>query len=170
MSRGKKKKSPKISIHIKITGSLATRNGVRTNYRLSIEPEKTFAFVLAKLRHIMNTALDPAEALYMFIGKRQTMPRLSATVGSYNNPNIQAVVTSENTFGAWSRMYVRSSIEKLHENGFIASVVYSYYGLTEFSESHFCDSLEKARHWILLQRTGGCLVEKNIDKSDKSYT
>lgn len=63
-------------------------------------------------------------------------------------------------------MYVRSSIEQLTEYGYIASIVYSYYGLTHFTESQYCQSLEQARHWILKQRTAGVLVEKSSKKSD----
>ena len=69
-----------------------------------------------------------------------------------------------------SRMYVRSSIEQLTEHGYIATIVYSFYGITHFSESQYCASLADARNWILHERCAGVLVETDGTKNKYTYT
>ena len=67
---------------------------------------------------------------------------------------------------AWSRMYVRSAIQK--KNGlFISTVTLSYFGIQHWNEYEIFTTQHDAELWILKQRTGGTLVYDLEEKNEK---
>lgn len=153
----RKKVFRKVVVKVKITGKLCTRNGVRTNYHLCLPAAALWGHVMAKLRKIIK--LDESEALYLFINN--TIPAMSVCIGSYNLPQISCEVTAESTFGAMGKMFQRCEI-KSQGTFFVATITYSYYYLTEFTEKKFCETLQDARNWILKERTHKLLVENDV--------
>jgi hypothetical protein len=61
----------------------------------------------------------------------------------------------------WSRMYVKSNIQK-KKDLFIATISWSYYGFLHYDDLEIFDSMEDAKHWILEQRTNGSLTFSNL--------
>ena len=87
----------RVALHIKVIGTLASKNGIRERYKFNLPSNTTWAYVIAKFRHMIK--LLPCEAIYIFIGKKQEMPRMLDTVGKYNKPNIRCSILAESTFG-----------------------------------------------------------------------
>lgn len=62
-------------------------------------------------------------------------------------------------------MYIRSEIT-IKKNIYIASIVWSWYGLQHYSEYEFFETLDEANNWVLKKRTNNTLVYDLEDKKD----
>lgn len=154
-----------MSFTLKITLSerLSVQIGGKSRLQFRMPLHATFGHVMAKLRRIIR--IEDTEALFLFLvlldGTRR-IPAMSQALSSCGMSIINCFITAENAFGAWAKMYVRSEIKQLGDRAFIASIVYSYYGLQHFTETKYCDSLQSAREWILRERCGRVLVEEIV--------
>ena len=65
----------------------------------------------------------------------------------------------------WSKMYIRSEIIK-KKSLYIASIIWSWWGLQHWSEYEIFETIEEANSWVLRRRTNGTLVY-DIDSEEE---
>jgi len=134
-------------------------------YNIKVIDTCTVAHLLIKLRKLIK--LEPEHAMFLFfqyktlVGtsrlKLYPQNKLLTDIRSELKQSILGVeILLENTFGAWSKMFVKAKIECL--NGVYCSIItYSYYGVYHFDEVNVHKTMVEATEHLLKVRCNGCL-------------
>jgi hypothetical protein len=152
-----------VMIQLKLDAKLAMRNGNRLNYVFYLGKSKTFG----ELMFIVRKKIRINEGESVFIMHNNAMIPMHKMIGAYGIAVLKCDLMVQNAFGTLDRMYLRSEIRELENHYWLATIWYSWYGLSDYTESRYCSTREKAERWILEQRTNGRLVEKKSDKNKK---
>jgi hypothetical protein len=146
-----------VMIQLTLDTKLATRKGNRLNYIFYLNKSKTFGELMMIIRKKIYN-IQAGESIFVLY-KNKMVP-MHFCVGAYGEPILKCDLMLESAFGTLDRMYLRSEIRELENHYWLATIWYSWYGISDYRESKYCPTKDKAERWILEQRTNGKMVEK----------
>jgi len=128
--------------------------------KVKVSDDTSVAGLQIKLRRFVE--LEPEEAVFLFFDgwfRKCLYPgdrMLKDICKELQTDTLVIEMTRENTFGAWSKMFVKAKIEK-RKDLYVATATFSYFGLYHWDQCSVWDSLEEATDHLLRVRCGGCL-------------
>jgi hypothetical protein len=144
--------------------------------RMRVQPTLTVFQLTFKLRRYFR--VKPEESIFIFInGGLYAQSQMMGVIAEKHRKGwagwvreskvqpLKVVVTLENTFGGFSKLFVRASVTK-KKSLYVTRIVWSWYGLQHYSEMEVFNTLQEANQHILQRRTSGCLVYADDDAKD----
>ncbi len=119
--------------------------------RLSVPDHATVGHLMHMIRSMVSIA--PEEALYAYIeGSLYATHKLIKDIPG-TRP-LQVEVCAENTFGDWSKSFIKAEIKKVGPS-YKTVITYSWYGLSHYTCVDVFASLDEAKLHVLHERCGG---------------
>jgi hypothetical protein len=142
------------------------RNGTEwRTFKIRVTPDTTVAVLLIKLRKYIR--IRDHDGVFMFFQYKSFICKKERLYAGHvllrdiqqqlNTEVLDIKLMQENTFGAWNKGFVSAKIEKKKEL-FVGSIVWSWYGVTTWTEVEIFETIEECKSWILKERCAGGLT------------
>jgi len=142
--------------HIKVVVNFDGRE-----FKVKVVRDTTIGMLMIKIRKFLK--LRPEDGVFLFWRRRfrsdvlYPTSKLLSDIQSDPGQVLQCNLLREATFGAWNKGFCSAKIEKKREL-FVGSIVWSWYGVTTWTQVEVFENLEDAKSWVLKERCAGGLT------------